>query len=688
MSANYACFYNSRNGDRVYDAESMTEWLRPFFTTGVFNGQLQVTANNDMSVTVAGGYCNIKGIVKNFVNAVKLDLETASGTLDRIDTVILRRNDTDRDIQLIIQTGGYSSKPKPAPLARTGAYYDLKLAEIYVAAGAVHITQAEITDTRMDGSVCGWVCATVKEIDFSQIYTQFTAYQKKKEGEVDEWQQSEAAALTAWVNQTKKEKTEQLQKTLTDFETVIDSAQERFDDWYEENTGNWGEEWTAWFNNLKEQLTENAVTNLQNQIGDLKNLTTTDKSNLVAALNEVKEIVVTDLQNQIGDLKNLTTTNKSNLVAALNEVKGIAGVTGVKGNKESSYRKNNVNITPANVGAVNREGDTMSGTLGSSKTTGTHLAGNQGQAIINSTAAAGAYTMLDKLNSTNGYFTDGVYNGKRLLQYTAKATADAKTNAVTKSLTMMDESGNSEFPGTVKAPTFQGNLSGNAATATKLVAARSINGMLFDGSADRVNYGVCDTAAGTEKILAVKCDGFKLVTGAEINVVFTNVHKYAYGYKLNVNNTGEINIKFNSSTGNQYGFFEKERIYKFFYDGTNWIWTDGISKVKSIGLDAYAADDDMYIPLPSWLRKYLVVGTGSSSSTSSYGTDDYFKVSLLVCKASGGNVTSWNNAWQELTLASSGSTARFSLAKENDYCGVHLKVPKGSQANLDIYEMN
>ncbi|MCM1234798.1 MAG: hypothetical protein NC489_32245, partial [Ruminococcus flavefaciens] len=74
-------------------------------------------------------------------------------------------------------------------------------------------------------------------------------------------------------------------------------------------------------------------------------------------------------------------------------------------------------------GKVSRAGDTMSGTLGSSKTTGTYLAGNQGQAIINSTAAAGAYTMLDKLNSTNGYFTDGVYNAKRLLQYTAKVTA-------------------------------------------------------------------------------------------------------------------------------------------------------------------------------------------------------------------------------------------------------------------------
>lgn len=127
---------------------------------------------------------------------------------------------------------------------------------------------------------------------------------------------------------------------------------------------------------------------------------------------------------------------------------------------------------------VDKSGDDMSGTLNSTKTTGTHLSGNQGQAIINSKAAAGAYTMLDKLNSTNGYFTDGVYQGKRLFQYTAKSTVDAGTNNVTKSVTLLDEDGNSQFPGTVTAPAF----SGNATSATALQTPRTINGVAFDGT--------------------------------------------------------------------------------------------------------------------------------------------------------------------------------------------------------------
>lgn len=152
------------------------------------------------------------------------------------------------------------------------------------------------------------------------------------------------------------------------------------------------------------------------------------------------------------------------------DVTAASMVSGVKGNSETEYRQGFVNLTPANIGAVNKSGDSMSGTLGSSKTTGTYLSGNQGQAIINSTASAGAYTMLDKLNSTNGYFTDGVYHGTRLFQYTAKETVDAGTNRVTKSVTILDESGNSWFPGTVTAKEF----AGNAATATK--ASQDKNG--------------------------------------------------------------------------------------------------------------------------------------------------------------------------------------------------------------------
>ena len=55
---------------------------------------------------------------------------------------------------------------------------------------------------------------------------------------------------------------------------------------------------------------------VEDVVGHIQDLNTTDKSNLVAAINEV----LLTLQNTAGDLDNLTTTDKSNLVAAVNEV--------------------------------------------------------------------------------------------------------------------------------------------------------------------------------------------------------------------------------------------------------------------------------------------------------------------------------------------------------------------------------
>lgn len=172
----YANFYNSRNGDRVYNADSMSEWLLPFFTTGVFNNCFAITANDNMTVTVSGGYVNINGKTKHFEQAQIFTLEKASGTLARIDNVILRRDDTERDFYIFIETGGFSRNPVAPEIVRSEAIHDLKLGEIYVGVGAIKITQENITDTRMNSDVCGWVMATVKEIDFSQITAQFQSY--------------------------------------------------------------------------------------------------------------------------------------------------------------------------------------------------------------------------------------------------------------------------------------------------------------------------------------------------------------------------------------------------------------------------------------------------------------------------------------------------------------------------------
>lgn len=317
----YDYFWNS-DSDRYYDADSMGDWLRPFFRNGVFNGQMQVTANDNMSVTVAAGYGYINGKHRHFLTPTTLDLEIASGTLDRIDSVILRRNDTERRIHLVIEKGGNATPPvAPAP-TREGAVYDLKLAEIYIAAGTVKITQAEIADTRMNAAVCGWVAATVKEIDFTQIQAQFDAYFTAYKKNISDQYQDYIAAIQSFKDQAQ----EQYDLMVQAFNTYAEQQKELYEDWiaeqesgfeewssgqqsafaqwrqnqeqafnnwYLNNTGKWTNDFLKWFNGIKGILGTDPAGALQNEIETLQNiiysgevpaaLVTTDGDELVTA---------------------------------------------------------------------------------------------------------------------------------------------------------------------------------------------------------------------------------------------------------------------------------------------------------------------------------------------------------------------------------------------------------------------
>lgn len=102
----------------------------------------------------------------------------------------------------------------------------------------------------------------------------------------------------------------------------------------------------------------------------------------------------------------------------------------------------------------------IAGRIQSSLQTDTYINGNYGNVLVNSTAQAGSYVMLSRLHSTSGWFTHGIYLKEYLLQYTSQATVDTGTNTVDKSVTLLDESGNTSFCGNVSAPIFRGTLEG------------------------------------------------------------------------------------------------------------------------------------------------------------------------------------------------------------------------------------
>ena len=77
-----------------------------------------------------------------------------------------------------------------------------------------------------------------------------------------------------------------------------------------------------------------------------------------AGLTANDEIPIWDVEATGEPTKKVTAQQLATAVVALANL-----VTGVKGGAEGSYRTGNVNLTPANIGAVAKSGDTMNGTL-------------------------------------------------------------------------------------------------------------------------------------------------------------------------------------------------------------------------------------------------------------------------------------------------------------------------------------
>ena len=168
-------FFNSVNNDRIYDASDVAGFLKKFFTNGIFNNSLRVTANDNMTVNVATGSANINGYSYENTEPLVLDIEESDRQLNRIDSIICRLDLTNRQITVMTLQGQYATTPSQPSITRTGNIYDLRLANISVPAEVTRITSEMITDTRF-GDECGNVTQAVLSLDTSEIFAQYQSW--------------------------------------------------------------------------------------------------------------------------------------------------------------------------------------------------------------------------------------------------------------------------------------------------------------------------------------------------------------------------------------------------------------------------------------------------------------------------------------------------------------------------------
>lgn len=297
--------------DRVYLAEQFAAYFASFIGNGVYGSSMQkleIVSQNvpDMSVQVLSGEAWINGWWYRNTDAYTLSLQIADGVLSRIDAIVLRWGNTERDMWLQVITGTPSANPQIPPLRRDADYYDLRLGYVNVSAGSVRITQAQITDTRLDNAVCGLVTGVVDQIDTTDLYNQFTAYFNEfKEGheaefdrwseeqkqeyltyialqkglydkyiadlqaDYDSWTSEKKEEWSQWVSEQESDFTQWAENEMTVFETWTDAQREAYTNWYNIHTGLWEQQFNEWFNGIKDNLTDDVAGSLQTQIDEL-----------------------------------------------------------------------------------------------------------------------------------------------------------------------------------------------------------------------------------------------------------------------------------------------------------------------------------------------------------------------------------------------------------------------------------
>jgi len=171
------------NSDEYIGAEEVMRWHHGR-TSGVYGGagNAAVTAvQNSMAVSVAPGIGWItdaggNGICWWFSSAVELAIDAAevTGTLDRIDRIIVEWKTTDYadKPELKVLKGTDSSSATAPALTNNSTTRQISLAQVSIPAGTTSLTSLNITDERMDSTVCGIVTETVTA-DTSMIAAQY-----------------------------------------------------------------------------------------------------------------------------------------------------------------------------------------------------------------------------------------------------------------------------------------------------------------------------------------------------------------------------------------------------------------------------------------------------------------------------------------------------------------------------------
>lgn len=267
MAVTYG-FYNALNHDRLYDAIQMSSIFDGIIRDGIFStigDTMIVTAPEDgMYVNVGSGRAWFNHTWTLNDTAYPIEAEQAEVVLDRIDAVILEVNSSAeiRANSIKFLKGTPSSNPVKPTLTHNAEVNQYALAYVRIRAGQTTIFQSDI-ENAVGTDETPFITGVLQQVSIetllkqweAEFNTYFTNFQNTSTTEFNNWLATKVSEYTAWFAQ---------------MQTDMDSNFNEFD---------------AWFQRMKDQLSEDAAGHLQAQIdalseaakkGSVVTVTTTD----------------------------------------------------------------------------------------------------------------------------------------------------------------------------------------------------------------------------------------------------------------------------------------------------------------------------------------------------------------------------------------------------------------------------
>ena len=171
-------FFNSVNGDRLYNADDMSKIFEGLITDGVYESvgdKLAVQPNSGMTIQIASGrgWFNKRWVENS--TPYTLTIESADVTLNRYAAVCIKVDNTDsvRNATPYIKYSEYATTAVKPTMTRTDTVKEYCLAYVYIPANTSTITASLIEDTRANNELCGWVTGLIEQLSTTTLFTQW-----------------------------------------------------------------------------------------------------------------------------------------------------------------------------------------------------------------------------------------------------------------------------------------------------------------------------------------------------------------------------------------------------------------------------------------------------------------------------------------------------------------------------------